>query len=248
MILINTTFEIKHMQAAGNLAAELLRYLEPFVKPGITTLALNDLAETWTLNHGAKSGPLGYKGFTKSICTSINEVVCHGIPSGDRVLLDGDIINIDVSPVLKGFFGDTSKTLAVGKVSHDRELLIEVTRQCLDAGIAEVKPEASIRNVGKAIQNLATKHGLSVVRDFVGHGIGRTFHDAPTVYHYDEPSLDFKLLPGMIFTIEPMINRGTFEVKLLDDGWTAITKDGSDSAQFEHTVLVTESGVEILTI
>lgn len=239
--------ELDKMRQAGRLAAELLNHLEPMVKPGVSTLEINDEAERWTLAHKAKSAPLGYKGFPKSLCTSINEVVCHGIPSAKQVLKEGDIINIDVTPLVDGYHGDTSKTFFVGKPSPIAKKLVEVTLECLNRGIAEVKPGARIGDIGAAIQQYAEGEGFSVVRNFAGHGVHRIFHTAPEILHYGRRGTGKRLRPGMVFTIEPMINEGTWEVELLDDGWTAVTLDRKLSAQFEHTVAVTEEGVEILT-
>ncbi|MGD1700548.1 type I methionyl aminopeptidase [Dapis sp. BLCC M229] len=246
-IVLLSKREIEKMRRAGRLAAELLHYLEPFVKPGVTTLELDEEAERWTQAHGARSAPLGYHGFPKSICTSINEVICHGIPNEKQVLKDGDIINIDVTPILDGYHGDTSKTFFVGEPSPLAKKLVEVTEKCMYLGIAEVKPGNKIGDIGAAIQEYAEAEGFSVVRDFVGHGVSNVFHTAPQIPHYGIRGKGKKLRTGMVFTIEPMINEGTWEGVVLNDGWTAITKDGKLSAQFEHTVAVTETGVEILT-
>ncbi|HBE32523.1 MAG TPA: type I methionyl aminopeptidase [Cyanobacteria bacterium UBA11369] len=240
--------ELDKMRQAGRLAAQLLEHLEPMVKPGVTTLQLNDEAERWTKAHGAKSAPLGYHGFPKSICTSVNEVVCHGIPNAKQILKDGDIINIDVTPLVDGYHGDTSKTFFVGTPSPKAKKLVEVTQECLIRGIAEVKPGARIGDIGAAIQEYAEAQGFSVVRNFTGHGVHRIFHTAPEIPHYGKRGTGKRLRPGMVFTIEPMINEGTWEVEVLDDGWTALTLDRKLSAQFEHTVAVTNSGVEILTL
>ena len=240
--------EIEKMRQAGRLAAQLLDRLALMVKPGVSTLEINDEAEKWTQAHGAKSAPLGYHGFPKSICTSINEVICHGIPNQNMILKEGDIINIDVTPILDGYHGDTSKTFFVGTPSPLAKKLVEVTKECLMRGIAQVKPGARIGDIGAAIQECAEPEGFSVVRDFVGHGINRTFHTAPQVPHYGKRGKGKKLREGMVFTIEPMINEGTWEAIVLDDGWTAITKDRKLSAQFEHTIAVTADGVEILTL
>lgn len=246
-ITLLSTREIEKMRCAGRLAAQLLDYLAPMVQPGVSTLALNDAAERWTQKQGAKSAPLGYNGFPKSICTSINEVICHGIPNAKQILKEGDIINIDVTPILNGYHGDTSRTFFVGTPSPTAKKLVEVTEECLRRGIAEVKPGAKIGDIGAAIQEYAESNGFSVVRDFVGHGISNIFHTAPQVPHYGRRRKGKRLRKGMVFTIEPMINEGTWEAELLEDGWTAITKDGKLSAQFEHTLAVTEEGVEILT-
>ena len=246
-IVILSTREIEKMRQAGRLAAELLHHLEPMVKPGVTTLEINDEAERWTQAHGAKSAPLGYKGYPKSICTSVNEVVCHGIPNAKQILKDGDIINIDVTLIVDGYHGDTSKTFFVGDPSPEARRLVEVTEECRRLGIAEVKPGAKIGDIGAAIQEYAEAQGFSVVRDFVGHGISNIFHTAPDIPHYGTRGKGKRLRPGMVFTIEPMINAGTWEVEVLSDGWTAVTRDRRLSAQFEHTLAVTEKGVEILT-
>jgi methionyl aminopeptidase len=240
--------EIEKMRRAGRLAAQLLDHLAPMVQPGISTLELNDEAERWTHERGAISAPLNYHGFPKSICTSINEVICHGIPSADRLLQDGDIINIDVTPILDGYYGDTSRTFFVGTPSPIAKKLVEVTEECLRRGINAVQSGGRIGDIGAAIQEYAEGQGFSVVRDFVGHGIGSVFHTAPQVPHYGTRGKGKKIRPGMVFTIEPMINEGTWEHILLADKWTAITKDGKLSAQFEHTIAVTDTGVEILTL
>ena len=247
-IVILSQREIEKMRRAGRLAAELLQYLEPLVQPGVSTLQLNDEAERWTLQHGAKSAPLGYKGYPKSICTSVNEVICHGIPNSKQILKDGDIINIDVTPILEGYHGDTSKKFLVGNPAPQAQKLVEVTEECLRLGIAEVKPGAKIGDIGAAIQEYAESFGFSVVRDFVGHGISNIFHTAPDIPHYGIRGRGKKLRAGMVFTIEPMINQGTHQAEMLSDGWTAVTGDRLLSAQFEHTIAVTEDGVEILTL
>lgn len=247
-IVLLSNRELDKMRKAGRLAAELLHHLAPMVKPGVSTLELNDEAERWTQAHGAKSAPLGYKGFPKSICTSVNEVICHGIPNAKQILKEGDIINIDVTPLVDGYHGDTSKTFFVGTPSPKAKKLVEVTEECLRRGIAEVKPGARIGDIGAAIQEYAEGHGFSVVRDFVGHGVSNVFHTAPEIPHYGTRGKGKRLRSGMVFTIEPMINEGTWEVEVLGDGWTAVTRDGKLSAQFEHTLAVTEDGVEILTL
>lgn len=247
-IILLSSREIAKMRQAGRLAAKLLDHLEPMVKPGVSTLELNDEAERWTQEHGAKSAPLGYHDFPKSICTSVNEVVCHGIPNAKQILKDGDIINIDVTPIVDGYHGDTSKTFFVGTPSPTAKKLVEVTYECMMRGIAAVKPGARIGDIGAAIQEYAESHGFSVVRDFVGHGVNRIFHTAPQIPHYGTRGKGKRLRPGMVFTIEPMINVGTWEVEVLADKWTALTKDRKLSAQFEHTVAVTSDGVEILTL
>ncbi|MBW4487591.1 MAG: type I methionyl aminopeptidase [Trichocoleus desertorum ATA4-8-CV12] len=240
--------EIDKMRQAGHLGAELLSHLEPMVRPGVSTLEINDEAERWTQARGAKSAPLGYHGFPKSICTSVNHVVCHGIPNAKQILKEGDIINIDVTPILDGFYGDTSRTFFVGQPSPLAKKLVEVTEESLRRGIAEVKPDARVGDIGAAIQEYAEAQGFSVVQDFTGHGVHRVFHTEPFIPHYGKRGTGKKLRTGMVFTIEPMINEGTWEVEVLEDNWTAVTKDRKLSAQFEHTVAVTEDGVEILTL
>lgn len=239
--------EIDKMREAGKLAAELLEYLGSMVKPGVSTLEIDQEAEKWTKKHGAISAPLGYHGYPKSICTSVNEVICHGIPNPKQILQDGDIINIDVTPILDGYHGDTSKTFFVGTPSPQAKKLVEVTEECLYRGIAAVEAGGRVGDIGAAIQEYAEAAGFSVVRDFVGHGIHRIFHTEPQIPHYGTRGKGKRLRTGMVFTIEPMINQGTWEAKVLKDGWTAVTKDGRLSAQFEHTIAITKEGVEILT-
>ncbi len=246
-IEIKSGKELEKMRSAGRLAAQLLDYIEPYVHPGITTEELDRLCDEWTRAHGAISAPFGYHGFPKHICTSLNQVVCHGIPNKKQVLKEGDIINIDVTPILDGYHGDASKTFCVGKVSDTARSLVETTYECLMLGIAEVRPNARVGDIGAAIQAHAEGRGFGVVRDFVGHGTGRVFHTEPSIPHYGTRGKGPRLKPGMVFTIEPMINVGTWEVMVLEDKWTAVTLDGSLSAQFEHTLAVTDQGVEILT-
>jgi methionyl aminopeptidase len=234
------------MRKAGKLAAETLDYITPFVKPGVTTNELNRLCDDFTRAHGGISAPLNYRGFPKSVCTSINHVVCHGIPS-DKVLQDGDIINIDVTPIVDGWHGDTSRMFYVGKPSIKAKRLVEITYECLMRGIAVVKPGATLGDVGHAIQSYAESQRCSVVEVFCGHGLGRIFHDSPNVLHYGQPGTGAVLKEGMLFTIEPMINLGGPNVKVLEDGWTAVTRDKSLSAQFEHSIGVTADGCEIFT-
>lgn len=243
---IKTPREIQAMRDACRLAADTLVRVARIVRPGITTETINEFVHRDTLEKGAIPAPLDYKGYPKSVCTSINEVVCHGIP-GERVLEEGDIINVDVTHIYNGFHGDTSATFYVGKPSETAKLVTEVSRRSLELGIAEVRPGARLGDIGAAIQQFAEAQGCSVVRDFVGHGIGRVFHDEPKVSHVGTRGRGIRLRPGMTFTIEPMINSGDWGIKILDDDWTAVTADGSLSAQFEHTVLVTDSGCEVLT-
>ncbi|MBD2021075.1 type I methionyl aminopeptidase, partial [Leptolyngbya sp. FACHB-36] len=223
VITLLSSREVEKMRQAGHLAAKLLHHLSTMVQPGVSTLDLDNEAERWTQAHGAKSAPLGYKGYPKSICTSINEVVCHGIPSAKEVLKDGDIINIDVTLIVEGYHGDTSKTFFVGEPSPIAKALVEVTEECRRRGIAAVKPNAKIGDIGAAIQEYAESQGFSVVRDFVGHGISNVFHTAPQIPHYGKAGTGRRLRPGMVFTIEPMINIGTYEVEVLGDKWTAVT-------------------------
>ena len=239
--------EIALMREVCRMAAGTLERVGPMLRAGITTQEINDFVHADTLRLGARPAPLNYRGFPKSVCTSINEVVCHGIPSPNRVLKDGDIINVDVTHLYKGFHGDTSATFYIGEPSADAKKVVEVARRSLELGIAQVKPGARLGDIGAAIQEFAEARGCSVVEDFVGHGIGRKFHDEPKVAHYGERGKGMRLKAGMTFTIEPMINLGTHEVEILDDEWTAVTADGRLSAQFEHTVLVTATGVEVLT-
>lgn len=247
-IILKSDEEIAAMRPAGRLACELLDMIEEHIKPGVTTLKLNDLCEAYTQAKGGRSAPLGYKGFPKSICTSVNDVVCHGIPSTKVKLRDGDIINVDVTPILGGYHGDTSRTFFVGKPSPAMQKLVTTTKECLDLGIAAVAPGARLGDIGHAIQTHAERQGFSVVRDFVGHGIGKTFHEEPQISHYGKPGTGTRLEPGMVFTIEPMINEGDWRTKVKKDGWTAVTADGKRSAQFEHTLAILADGsVEILT-
>ena len=234
------------MQAAGQLAATILDALVPHVVPGVTTEELDDIVRRMTLEAGAVPGTLGYRGYTKSCCTSINHVVCHGIPA-PKPLKDGDIVNIDVTPVLGGWHGDTSRMFLVGDVPLKAKRLVDVTYECLMLGIEQAKPGNRLGDISHATQTHAEKHRYGVVRDFCGHGVGRVFHDAPEVVHVGRPGTGPELKPGMIFTIEPMINIGRPDVKMLDDGWTAVTRDRSLSAQFEHSIGITETGCQIFT-
>ena len=235
------------MRRAGRLAAETLDFIAPHVQPGVTTEALDRLCHDFVVERGGVSAPLGYRGYPKSICTSVNHVVCHGIP-GDKVLRDGDIVNIDVTPIVDGWHGDSSRMYYVGEVGVKARRLCDVTYDAMMAGIAAARPGATTGDIGHAIQRLVERERFSVVRDFCGHGLGRVFHDVPNILHYGEPGTGIELKPGMLFTIEPMVNAGKWQVKLLGDGWTAVTKDRSLSAQFEHSIGVTETGVEIFTL
>ena len=235
------------MRKAGQLAAATLDFITPHVQPGVTTEKLDQLCHSFILDNKAIPAPLNYKGFPKSICTSINHVVCHGIPGG-RKLDDGDILNIDVTVILDGWYGDTSRMFGVGKVAVKAARLMDVTYECLMKGIEVVKPGATLGDIGHAIQEYAENQRFSVVRDFCGHGLGRVFHSAPSILHYGTAGTGAVLQKGMFFTIEPMINAGKYAVKILPDGWTAVTRDRSLSAQFEHSLGVTESGCELFTI
>ncbi|MGB3035779.1 MAG: type I methionyl aminopeptidase [Methyloceanibacter sp.] len=235
------------MQKAGQLVAEALDLLVDEVRPGVTTEALDALVFDFAMDHGAVPAPLNYRGFPKSICTSLNHVVCHGIP-GPRVLKEGDVLNIDVTFIVDGWHGDSSRMYAVGKISRAAERLLEVTYNALMRGVAAVRPGATTGDIGAAIQAYAESERCSVVRDFCGHGLGRVFHDRPNILHYGEPGEGLQLKPGMLFTIEPMINLGKPPVKILSDGWTAVTRDRSLSAQFEHTVGVAETGCQVFTL
>jgi methionyl aminopeptidase len=234
------------MRAAGRLAAEILDALVPHVVPGVTTQSIDDIIHAHMRAAGAVPATLGYRGYTKSSCTSINHVVCHGIP-GDRVLKDGDIVNIDVTPVLDGWHGDSSRMYLVGDVSVKACRLVDVTYECLMLGLAAARPGNHLGDISHAIQSHAERHRYGVVRDFCGHGLGQLFHDAPEVVHVGRPGTGPELRPGMFFTVEPMINAGKAATKVLDDGWTAVTRDRSLSAQFEHSIGITEDGCEIFT-
>ena len=234
------------MRKAGRLAAEILDALVPHVVPGVTTAELDDLVRRMCEDAGAVPATLGYRGYTHSSCISINHVVCHGIPS-DRAIKDGDILNIDVTPLLNGWHGDSSRMYFAGDVPIKARRLVEVTYECLMLGLEQAKPGNHLGDISHAIQRHAEKHRYGVVRDFCGHGIGQIFHDAPDVVHVGRPGTGPELKPGMFFTVEPMINTGKPDVKLLDDGWTAVTRDRSLSAQFEHSIGITETGCEIFT-
>ncbi len=247
-IRIHGPADYEPMRKAGRLAAEVLDFITPHVVPGVTTEVLDRLCHDFILDHGATPSPLHYRGFPKSTCISINHVVCHGIP-GDRRLMDGDIANIDITVTLDGWFGDTSRTFLIGdKVSLKARRLVDITYDAMMLGIAQVRPGVRLGEVGAAIQRFAEAQRFSVVRDFCGHGIGRIFHAAPSVLHYGRPGDGVMLREGMFFTVEPMINAGRYDVKVLADGWTAVTKDRSLSAQFEHTIAVTADGCEIFTL
>lgn len=238
--------DLEHMRLAGKLAAMLLDYIEPFVQPGVTTNELNDLCHQFHVDYNAIPAPLGYKGFPKSVCTSVNHVVCHGIPS-DKKLQGGDIVNIDVTPILDGWHGDSSRTFFVGKPSRKTKRLVQTTYEAMMLGIEQVKPGATIGDIGRVIQKHATTSRYSCVTEYCGHGIGKEFHTEPQVSGFDSEDKTV-IEEGMFFTIEPMLNIGKYETKVLSDGWTVVTKDRSLSAQFEHTIYVSHDGYEILTL
>ncbi len=247
-ITIHTDDDFEAMRRAGRLAAETLDYIAPYVTPGTTTEQLDRLGHDYIVTHGAIPAPLDYRGFPKSICTSVNHVVCHGIPSEKKRLQDGDILNIDVTVILEGWHGDTSRMFYLGKPRLRANRLVDTTFEAMWLGIAAVRPGATLGDVGHAIQSHAEAQGFSVVRDFCGHGLGRVFHEAPSVLHFGDPGEGVVLREGMFFTIEPMINAGHYQVKILEDGWTAVTRDRSLSAQFEHSIGVTADGYEVFTL
>lgn len=248
MISIKSAREIELMRATSLLATQTLEYIGPFVVPGVSTEELNQLCHDYIIKHGAYPSPLNYHGFPKSICTSLNEVICHGIPSKSDIVKDGDILNIDVTTYLNKFHGDTNKTFLVGSVAPEVKKLVDIAYLCLREGIKVVRPGGHIGDIGAVIQEIAHSHGYSVVEDYCGHGIGREFHEAPQVVHVGKHGTGAEMKPGMTFTIEPMINLGAKEGKVLKDGWTVVTRDKKWSAQFEHTILVTPEGHEILTL
>jgi len=246
-ITIHKAEDFAGMRKAGRLAAETLDFITPYVKPGVATEELDRLIYDFTLAHNATPAPLNYRGFPKSVCISINHVVCHGIPSGKK-LKEGDIVNIDVTSILDGWYGDTSRMFFVGDVGIKAKRLVDITFNALWRGIRAVRPGATVGDIGHTIQAYAEANRVSVVRDFCGHGLGRVFHAPPNIMHFGQPGEGPALREGMFFTIEPMINAGRYEVKILSDGWTAVTKDRSLSAQFEHTVGVTADGCEVFTL
>lgn len=248
MIMIHKPEDFTPMRVAGRLAAEVLDFITPYVRPGVTTEALDDLCHDFIVERGAIPAPLNYRGFPKSICTSVNHVICHGIP-GAKKLQEGDIVNIDVTVIVDGWHGDTSRMFMVGsKIGIKAKKLVDVTFEALWRGIEQVKPGHTFGDIGHTIQQFVEKQGFSVVRDFCGHGIGRTFHMQPEVLHYGTPGSGPTIEEGMFFTIEPMVNAGGVEAKILQDGWTAVTRDKSLSAQFEHTIGVTKTGYEVFTL
>ena len=243
----NYTEKFEKMRIAGKLASETLDMITDYIKPGISTEKIDDLCFEFIQDNGGYSAPLFYRGFRKSVCTSLNHVICHGIPS-DRTLVEGDILNIDVTAIVNDYYGDTSRMFGVGRVAVKAARLMDVTYECLMRGIEVVKPGSTLGDIGHAIQEYAESHRFSVVRDFCGHGLGRVFHSAPSILHYGNAGMGAVLQKGMFFTIEPMINAGKYAVKILPDGWTAVTRDRSLSAQFEHSLGVTEDGCELFTV
>jgi methionyl aminopeptidase len=248
MIATKSREEIETMRESCRLAARTLDHIEPHIRPGVSTAEINRVAHEFIVAHGAYPSPLNYHGFPKSVCTSRNEVICHGIPDEHDVIEDGDIVNVDVTTYLNKFHGDTNRTFLAGNVGEEARELVRITHECLMRGIEVVRPGAHLGDIGHAIQTHAEAHGYSVVRDYCGHGIGYEFHEDPQVLHYGKPGTGVRLEEGMTFTIEPMINMGTDKSKVLADGWTVITADGKLSAQFEHTIAVTADGFEILTL
>lgn len=247
MIILKSREEIELIRQSGRLASQTLDYAAEHLKPGITTGHLDKLIYDFIVGHGAVPATLGYRGYPASSCISINEVVVHGIP-GPRVVADGDLVKIDVTTILNGYYGDTARTFCVGEVPPQARALAEATEKSMYIGINEVKSGARLGDIGAAIQEFIEPLGFSVVRDFVGHGVGREFHEEPSVAHYGRRGTGLRLKTGMVFTIEPMINEGVYNIKILNDRWTAVTTDGRLSAQFEHTLAVTPDGFDILTL
>ena len=245
-IRLKKKFEIEGIRKAGRLVLETLNLVESKITPGVITDEINTLVHEYTIKAGATPAPLNYRGFPKSVCVSVNEVICHGIP-GNRIIKDGDIVNVDVTSILNGYYADANKTFFAGNPNPGARKIVAVARECLRRGMAAVMPGNTLGDIGWNIQTYAEAQGCSVVREFVGHGVGLDFHEAPQIPHFGRKGAGIPLIPGMVFTIEPMINLGKKELTILEDNWTAITKDGSLSAQFEQTILVTEDGYESLT-
>jgi len=246
--MVKTPAQIEGMKKTGVLVKETFEMLKSKIVAGISTQQINDWVHDFTIKNGAIPAPLNYSGFPKSVCTSVNNIVCHGIPSKDEILKDGDILNVDITSILNGYYADSSEMFAIGNILENAQKLIQVTNECLYIGIEKVKPFERLNNIGDAIDAHAQKHGYSVVRDLCGHGIGLGFHEEPEVVHYAQKEKGVLMIPGMTFTIEPMINEGSWKVETSrKDGWTVKTKDGKLSAQWEHTIVVTESGYEIIT-
>ncbi|KAF1079466.1 MAG: Methionine aminopeptidase [Candidatus Rifleibacterium amylolyticum] len=245
-IKLKTAKDIDGIRKAGKLVVDTLWLAKEFIRPGITTNDINRLVHDYTIKHGARPAPLNYRGFPKSICTSVNEVICHGIPS-DRVLVEGDIVNVDVTSILDGYYADANMTFFVGECGKDAHKIVDIARESLKRGMSAVKPDNTIGDIGHEIQQYAEGQGASVVREFIGHGIGKVFHEPPDIPHFGKPRTGITMVPGMVFTVEPMVNLGKRFLRVLEDQWTAVTRDGSLSAQFEQTLVVTEDGYESLT-
>jgi methionyl aminopeptidase len=245
-VVIKTPEQVEGIRASCRLTRDILDMLEERIRPGLTTKQIDRWVHEYTVSHGATPAPLGYKGFPKSTCTTLNQEICHGIPS-KRQLQEGDILNVDVTSILNGYYGDSSRMFLIGQVSEEAERLVQVTYECLELGIYQARPGNKVGDIGHAIQKHAETCGFSVVRDFVGHGTGVRFHEGLQIPHFGEPDTGLSLVPNMVFTIEPMINAGGYAMRILENGWTAVTADGSLSAQWEHTILVTEDGFERLT-
>lgn len=245
-IRLKEAADIEGIRSAGRLTLDTLDLVESEIRPGITTDDINTLVHEFTIKHGAIPAPLNYRGFPKSVCVSVNEVICHGIP-GEQVLNDGDIVNVDITSILNGYYADVNKTFFVGTPGLEAKKIVRVAKKCLSNGMSMVKPGSTIGHIGWAIQKHAESQGCSVVREFVGHGVGFDFHEPPQVPHFGRKGEGISLIPGMVFTIEPMINLGKKELVILKDKWTAVTKDRSLSAQFEQTILVTDHGFESMT-
>ncbi len=245
-IRLKKNSDIEGIRQAGRLVLDTLNLVESKIKPGMITDEINTLVHEYTLKNGATPAPLNYRGFPKSVCVSVNEVICHGIP-GNRIIQDGDIVNVDITSILNGYYADANKTFFAGHPDPAARKIVSIARECLKRGMAAVKPGNTLGDIGWSIQTYAEAQGCSVVREFVGHGVGFDFHEAPQIPHFGQKGAGLRLIPGMVFTVEPMINLGQKELRILDDNWTAITRDGSLSAQFEQTLLVTEDGYESLT-
>ncbi|GAB4285489.1 MAG: type I methionyl aminopeptidase [Candidatus Rifleibacteriota bacterium] len=245
-IRLKSPQDIAGIKLTGKLVVDTLYKVRDFIRPGISTNDINTLVHEYTINNGAIPAPLNYRGFPKSVCTSVNEVICHGIPS-DRILVEGDIVNVDVTSILNGYYADANMTFFVGSCSEEAHKIVNVARESLKRGLQQVKPDNTLGDIGWAIQEYAEGQGCSVVREFIGHGIGKVFHEPPDVPHFGRPGTGITLVPGMVFTVEPMVNLGKRFLRVLDDEWTAVTRDGSLSAQFEQTIAVTDSGFESLT-
>jgi methionyl aminopeptidase len=244
--IIKTPEQIEGIRKSGAITKAILDMVGERIKAGVTTEEINQWVHEYTIAHNAVPATLNYKGYPKSTCTSINNVVCHGIPSSDTIVKDGDIINVDVTTILDGYYADASRMYIIGDASEEAVKLVQVAKECMDIGIAAVKPYGGLHDIGRAVEEHAKKNGYSVVRALGGHGVGIKFHEEPHVDHFARAGKGMLLVPGMVFTVEPMINEGTYECNFLDDGWTVVTKDGKLSAQWEHTIAVTETGIEIL--